>query len=350
MRKETCLALVSLLGLVLFSPACAKRPVQTVEVNPGALQAFGVLPAVMESASNPLTPERVSLGRKLYFEKRLSRSRDISCNTCHPLDAYGAEDTPTSTGFKGQKGSRNAPTVFNAAGHIAQFWDGRASDVEEQAKGPMMNPIEMAMPSDKMVVAALRSVPEYQEDFAKAFPGEKNPLTLDNAAKAIAAFERTLSTPSRWDKFLSGDGAALTAEEKAGFNKFTEVGCQACHAGAYVGGAMFQKLGVVKAWPSTVDPGRFAVTKQEADRMVFKVPSLRNIEKTAPYFHDGSVATLDDAVKAMAEYQLGRALKDEEVREIVSWLKVLTAKVPRDVTRPPEAPQATTATARPVRG
>jgi cytochrome c peroxidase len=350
MRKGTCAALVSLLGFVLLSLACAVKPVQKVEVDPAALKAFGVLPAVMESAGNPVTPEKVALGRKLYFEKRLSRSRDISCDTCHPLDQYGAEDTPVSTGFKDQKGKRNAPTVFNAAGHIAQFWDGRAADVEEQAKGPMMNPIEMAMPSDKMVVAALRSVPEYGEDFKKAFPGEKDPLTLDNAAKAIGAFERTLSTPSRWDKFLSGDSAALTEAEKAGFNKFTEVGCQACHAGAYVGGEMFQKLGAVKPWPSTADPGRFAVTKQEADRMVFKVPSLRNIEKTAPYFHDGSVATLDDAVKAMAEYQLGRNLKEEEVREIVSWLKALTAKVPRDMTRPPEAPQAAAANAKPVRG
>jgi cytochrome c peroxidase len=348
MRKGACAALVSLLGFALIALDCANKPTQSVKIDPASLQAFAVLPAVMDSASNPVTPEKVALGRKLYFEKRLSKSQDISCNTCHPLNDYGAEDTPTSEGFKGQKGTRNAPTVFNAAGHIAQFWDGRAPDVEEQAKGPMMNPIEMAMPSDKIVVATLKSVAEYRDDFKKAFPEEKDPITLDNAAKAIGAFERTLTTSSRWDKFLSGDRAALTDAEKAGFNKFTETGCQACHAGAYVGGEMFQKLGVIKPWPSTADLGRFAVTKQEADRMVFKVPSLRNVDKTAPYFHDGSVAKLDDAVKDMAEYQLGRKLTDEEVGQIVAWLKTLRGELP--ALSAPEAPQATTAKSKPDRG
>jgi cytochrome c peroxidase len=351
MRKSRRAVWVSLPCLILFSFACAKQQrAQRVEADPAALQAFSPLPAVMQSPDNPVTPEKVALGRRLYFEKRLSKSQDISCNTCHPLNDYGAEGTAVSEGFKGQKGTRNAPTVFNAAGHIAQFWDGRAPTVEEQAKGPMMNPVEMAMPSAQIVVATLKSVPEYRQDFAKAFPGEKDPITLDNAAKAIGAFERTLSTPSRWDKFLRGDSAALTDEEKAGFNKFAEVGCLACHAGAYVGGAMFQKLGIAKPWPSTADPGRFAVTKQEADRMVFVVPSLRNVEKTAPYFHDGSVAKLDDAVRKMAEYQLGRNLKDEEVQEIVTWLKTLTAKLPPNEIRPPETPNAAAAAAKPDRG
>jgi cytochrome c peroxidase len=350
MLKSRCAAWLPLPCLVLFSFACAKQQrVQRVEADPAALQVFSPLPAVMQSPGNPVTPEKVALGRRLYFEKRLSKSQDISCNTCHPLNGYGAEDTAVSEGFKGQKGTRNAPTVFNAAGHIAQFWDGRAPTVEEQAKGPMMNPVEMAMPSAQIVVATLKSVPEYREDFAKAFPGEKNPITLDNAAKAIGAFERTLTTPSRWDKFLNGDSAALTDEEKAGFNEFAEVGCLACHTGTYVGGSMFQKLGIAKPWPSTADQGRFDVTKKEADRMVFKVPSLRNIEKTAPYFHDGSVANLDDAVRKMAEYQLGRNLKDEEVQEIVSWLKTLTAKPAPNEVRPPEAPQAAAATAKPDR-
>jgi len=323
MRKGVYPLLVSLLvsGIAMF--ACANRQTQRVEINPASLEAFGPLPAIMDSTDNPLTPEKVALGRKLYFEKRLSKSQDISCNTCHPLEDYGAEDSAVSTGFKGQKGNRNAPTVFNAAGHIAQFWDGRAPDVEAQAKGPMMNPIEMAMASDKIVVATLKSIAKYQVDFKKAFPGDKDPITLDNAAKAIGAFERTLTTPSRWDKYLSGDHSVLSNEEKAGFNKFAEVGCPTCHSGVYVGGAMFQKLGLVKSWPSGADPGRFSVTKQEADRMVFKVPSLRNIDRTAPYFHDGSVAQLQDAVKAMAEYQLGRKLNDEEAEEIVTWLKSL---------------------------
>ncbi|MGE5326069.1 MAG: cytochrome-c peroxidase, partial [Deltaproteobacteria bacterium] len=303
--------------------ACANKQAQKVEIDPASLQGFGPLPSVMDSTDNPLSPEKVALGRKLYFEKRLSKSQDISCNSCHPLEDYGAEDTPVSSGFKGQKGTRNAPTVFNAAGHIAQFWDGRAPDVEAQAKGPMMNPIEMAMPSDKSVIATLKAMERYREGFKKAFPNDKDPITLDNTAKAIGAFERTLTTPSRWDKYLSGDHSALSDGEKAGFNKFAEVGCPACHAGVYVGGSMFQKLGVVKPWPTTDDPGRFAVTRQEADRMVFKVPSLRNIDRTAPYFHDGSVAKLEDAVKAMAEHQLGRKLNDEETEQIVTWLKSL---------------------------
>jgi cytochrome c peroxidase len=323
MRKSAFAVLFSLLILVIGLSACAKKQAPRVEIDPASLQGFAPLPAVMESADNPLTPEKVALGRKLYFEKRLSQSQDISCNTCHPLEDYGAEDSAVSTGFKGQKGTRNAPTVFNAAGHIAQFWDGRAPDVEAQAKGPMMNPIEMAMPSGKVVVATLKSNEKYREDFKKVFPNDKDPVTLDNAAKAIGAFERTLTTPSRWDKYLSGDHTALSDEEKAGFNKFAEVGCPACHSGVYVGGSMFQKLGLVKKWPTSDDPGRFAVTKQEADRMVFKVPSLRNIDRTAPYFHDGSVAQLEDAVKAMAEYQLGRKLNDKETDEIVVWLKSL---------------------------
>jgi cytochrome c peroxidase len=352
MNKRTCALGVSLAGVVLLSWACARQEtVQkvVVEAEPSALKAFHPLPAVMESAGNPVTPEKAALGRKLYFEKRLSKSQDISCNTCHPLDQYGAEDTAVSTGFKGQRGNRNAPTVYNAAGDLAQFWDGRAPNVEEQAKGPMMNPVEMAMPSGKLVAARLRSVPEYREDFRKAFPGERDPVTLENAAKAIGAFERTLTTPSRWDKFLKGDTAALTGPEKAGFNKFAEVGCAACHAGAYVGGEMFQKLGVAEPWPSADDPGRFRVTKQQGDEMVFKVPSLRNVEKTAPYFHDGSVATLDKAVREMAEYQLGRQLKDEEVRQIVTWLKTLTGNPPPNAVLPEEAPQAAVGKLKPDR-
>jgi cytochrome c peroxidase len=350
MRIGRTQAFVFIWALVLLCGSCAKKAPQSVEINRAMLPAFGTVPEVVQSAANPVTPEKVSLGRMLYFEKRLSSGGDISCNTCHPLDQYGAEPESVSTGEHGQRGSRNAPTVFNAAGHIAQFWDGRAPDVEEQAKGPVMNPVEMAMPSEKELVAILKAVPEYRDAFGKAFPGEPDPITFDNVGKAIGAFERTLVTPSRWDKFLQGDTAALTDEEKLGFNKFTEVGCSACHAGDYVGGQMFQKLGVVEPWPNTKDPGRFDVSKQEADRMVFKVPSLRNVEKTAPYFHDGSVGTLDEAVKDMGEHQLGRKLKDQEVREIVAWLKALTGTLPAEAVRPPAIPQAAIPTARPAPG
>lgn len=313
-------------------------------VDPAALKMFAPLPAEMDSASNPISDAKVNLGRMLYYEPRLSRSQDVSCNTCHQLDKYGIDNEPVSTGFKGQRGSRNAPTVYNAAGHVAQFWDGRAADVEEQAKGPVMNPVEMAMPSEDRVLAVLKSMPEYVAAFRTAFPGAANPVTFDNMAKAIGAFERKLVTPSRWDKFLKGDKTALTDAEQAGFNKFVEVGCAACHNGAYLGGRSYQKLGMVKPWTHDDDAGRYAVTKQNGDKLVFKVPSLRNIDRTAPYFHTGSVATLDQAVKTMAEYQNGRTLSEPEVKLIVTWLRTLRGDIPTSYIRKPELPKSTKTT------
>jgi cytochrome c peroxidase len=319
-------------------------------VDPARLQAFKALPAVMDSAANPITEDKVNLGRMLYYDPRLSRGQDVSCNTCHALDKYGVDDEALSTGFKGQKGARNAPTVYNAAGHFVQFWDGRASTIEEQAKGPILNPVEMAMTDQKRVVQVLRSMPEYVEAFQKAFPGAKDPLTFDNVAQAIGAFERKLVTSARWDKFLGGDQAALTDQEKAGLNTFLDVGCQACHNGAFLGGSVFQKLGAVKPYPDTRDLGRFDVTKQEADKQVFKVPSLRNVEKTAPYFHDGSVKTLEEAVANMANYQLGRSLSPAEVTSIISFLKTLTGDLPSEYIQEPALPKSTAKTPKPEKG
>ena len=326
--------------------ACTSAP-KKVEVDTAKLAMFKPLPAVMESASNPLTEEKISLGRMLYYDKRLSKGQDASCNTCHKLDNFGVDGEETSEGHLGKRGDRNSPTVFNAAGHFVQFWDGRAPDVEEQAKGPVMNPVEMAMTSNKQVVAVLKSMPGYVEAFKKAFPDDKDPVTFDNMAKAIGAFERKLVAPSRWDKFLQGDQTALTDVEKAGFNKYMEAGCQACHAGPYVGAQMYQKIGVVKPWPDTSDEGRFKVTKQEGDKMMFKVPSLRGIEKTGPYYHDGSVKVLDEAVSHMAEYQLGKQMTREEVASIVAWLKTLTGEVPADYIKEPVLPPSTDKTPKP---
>lgn len=295
------------------------------------LAAFGPLPAVIASKDNPITDDKLTLGRALYYETRLSASNKISCNTCHHLESDGADARKTSIGHKDQEGKRNAPTVYNAAGHFAQFWDGRAPTIEEQAKGPITNPVEMAMESEKDVLAELSKVKWYREQFKKTYPDANgDPITMDNVAKAIGAFERKLVTPSRWDKFLQGDKGALTAEEKAGFMKFTETGCNACHLGTYVGGSMYQKLGLVKPWPKQNDLGRYDVTHQEADKMFFKVPSLRNVAKTAPYFHDGSVATLPEAVKLMAKHQLGKDLSDADVASIVTFLKALTGEIPKD--------------------
>jgi cytochrome c peroxidase len=338
------LSIVLAVGMHLAS--CGPK---AVVVDTAQLKMFKALPDAVESQKNPSTEAKVTLGRMLYYDPRLSTNQDVSCNSCHDLAKYGVDGQPVSDGTKGQKGTRNAPTVYNAAGHFVQFWDGRAPDVEEQAKGPVMNPVEMAMSSDKAVVAVLKSMPEYVVAFKKAFPEDKDPVTFENTARAIGVFERRLVTPSRWDRFLNGDRAALTNAEKAGFNKFMEVGCQACHAGTYLGGEVYQKLGVVQPYPDTSDAGREAVTKQESDRMVFKVPSLRNADKTAPYFHNGKVTTLGEAVKEMGEYQLGKQLKDDEVASIVTFLKTLTGEIPAEYIKPPELPKSTAKTPKPGR-
>ena len=327
---------------------CGKTSSPPQPVDAAKLKMFRPLPEVIPAAAGAPSEEKVALGRMLYFEARLSKDQKISCNTCHDLAKYGVDGEPTSEGYKGQHGDRNSPTTYNAAAHFVQFWDGRAADVEAQAKGPVLNPVEMAMASEKQVVAVLKSMPEYVAAFQRAFPGEKDAVTFDNAANAIGAFERKLVTPSRWDKFLRGDEAALTPVEKAGFNVFTTTGCQACHAGALVGGNLYQKIGVIKPYPDASDPGRYKVTKSEGDRLFFKVPSLRNIEKTGPYFHNGKVPDLKQAVLQMAEYQVGRQLTDTEAESIVSWLKALTGDIPSDYVKPPVLPPSTAKTPKPA--
>ncbi len=302
-----------------------------------ARAVLGVIPPVAEPEGYERTPAKISLGRMLYFEGRLSVNGKISCNSCHPLDRFGADGEPTSPGHDGTRGERNSPSTYHAAFHVAQFWDGRAKDVEEQAKAPILNPIEMGMPSEEAVLEMLRGIPTYVEAFAAAFPGEATPLTYENLAIAIGAFARGLVTPSRFDLFLEGDEGALTAHEKEGLRLFLDVGCTTCHQGATIGGTMFQKLGVVHPYP-TEDPGRFAVTGNEADRFVFKVPSLRNVARTAPYFHDGKVATLPEAVRLMAWHQLGKELEPGEIDAIVTFLASLTGTIDRVYTAKPELP------------
>lgn len=299
---------------------------------------MGVLPKAIESKTNPLTPEKVELGRMLFYETRISKSGKLSCNSCHALDRYGVDGERVSVGHNGQRGTRNSPTVYHAAGHIAQFWDGRVVDVEEQAAGPMMNPVEMAMGSAEEAEKVLRSLRGYREAFGKAFPGEAEPVTLANAAKAIGAFERTLVTPSRWDRFLEGDRTAITEQERRGHHTFMHTGCASCHNGVYVGGRMFQKLGVERPWPDQTDVGRMAVTKARSDEMVFKVPSLRNVEKTGPYFHNGSAARLEEAVRLMARHQLNVELSGAETADVVAWLKTLTGELRQDHLRKPKLP------------
>lgn len=327
-----------LLAVVLIPVVYLLSASGNVQVNADALTLFAPLPADLNSPANAATGAKVTLGRILYYDPRLSANQKISCNTCHPLDAYGAESKPVSTGFKNQKGKRNAPTVYNAAGHFVQFWDGRAPTVEEQAKGPITNPIEMAMPSREAAIRVIESMPEYVALFQKAFPQDKDPITYDNMAAAIGVFERGLVTPSRWDAFLKGDQSALSDAEKVGFNTFAGTGCQWCHSGAYLGGSAYQKLGVVKPWPNQTDQGVYQLTKDDVDRMVFKVPSLRNISKTGPYFHDGSVAQLKQAIRKMAVHQRGVTLSDAQVRSIAVWMESLTGEVPTAYIKSPELP------------
>lgn len=302
-------------------------------------EIIGELPEEAASESNPVTEEKITLGRMLYFDTRFSKNHDISCNSCHDLANFGVDGQATSPGHKGKRGNRNSPTVYNAALHIAQFWDGRAADVEAQAKGPVLNPIEMAMPGEETVVAVLKSIPGYAPLFAAAFPGDEDAITYDNMARAIGAFERRLITADRLDAFVSGQDAALSDDELAGLEQFLDAGCITCHMGPTIGGGMYRKLGLVKPY-ETADPGRFNVTNDEADRGVFKVPSLRNIAGTGPYFHDGSVASLSEAIRLMGEHQLGLALSDEQVAQIETFLASLSGTVEPEYIAAPELPES----------
>ncbi len=275
--------------------------------------------------------DKVLLGRSLYFDTALSGDGTVACATCHMLEHGGAEPRKTSTGIGGQVGPINSPTVLNSSYNFVQFWDGRAKDLQEQAAGPVENPIEMGAKWEN-VVERLKKNEEYAAAFAKLY---EDGVTKDNATDAIAEYEKSLITPSRFDAYLKGDAAAITDAEKKGYATFKEVGCTACHTGIIAGGTMFQKMGLVKDYfkdrgtaITEADLGRFNVTKKPEDKHFFKVPTLRNVELTSPYLHDGSRATLEETVKVMGKYQLGRDLTDAQVNSIVTFLKSLTGKLP----------------------
>lgn len=308
---------------------------ELTELQKRAKTLFGELPKVVDNPENPITEEKVILGKQLYFDVRLSKDNTQSCNTCHNLNTFGVDNLPTSPGNDGKNGTRNSPTVLNAALHASQFWDGRNKDVEEQAGGPILNPIEMAMPSEEFVIERLSGIKEYKELFAKAFPQEEQPITYKNLQKAIGAFERKLITPSKFDDYLAGNDEALNEQEKRGLETFMTTGCITCHSGNALGGQLIQKFGLFgNYWELTksdrIDDGKFEVTQNEADKYFFKSPSLRNIEKTYPYFHDGSVANLNEAVKIMAKLQLNKELTEEETNDIVAFLNTLTGDVPQE--------------------
>jgi cytochrome c peroxidase len=304
-----------------------------------AASTFGTLPEVASNPANPGSQARIDLGRMLYYDARLSKNHDVACNSCHQLDAFGVDGQATSPGHRGQRGDRNSPTVYNAALHLAQFWDGRAPDVEAQAKGPVLNPIEMAAPSEAYVEQVLASIPGYVEAFALAFPEDQPSLSYENMARAIGAFERKLMTPGRLDAFMAGDVAALSAQERRGLATFLDTGCTSCHSSATVGGQMYRKLGFVFPY-ETEDPGRENLTGNPADRHVFKVPSLRNIAETGPYFHDGSIETLEEAVRLMGYHQIGVKLDDARVADLVAFLGALTGEIDADYVAPPALPES----------
>ena len=291
-----------------------------VTVDRTKLAAFQPLPDNFFIPGKEPNPDLIFLGRRLFFETQLSADANMSCSTCHNVAKDGADEHKFSPGHKMHPVGRNSPTVFNAAGQVAQFWDGRAATVEEQARGPILAAGEMAMPDAETVVRVLKADPTYIAEFTKAFPGETEPLTFQNVGVAIGAYERTLTTPSRWDEFLKGDDAALTSDEKRGLNTFMEVGCTGCHNGTLLGGNTYMKLGLVRPWPNQSDSGRAAVTKNESDSMVFKVAGLRNATETAPYFHDGSASSLGEAINLMGQHQLGKELTPEQVLDIAAFL------------------------------
>jgi cytochrome c peroxidase len=303
------------------------------ELRAQAAALFEVVPRTPPALEdNELTPERVELGTFLYFEPRLSQSWLISCNTCHNVGLGGVDLMETSIGHGWQKGPRNAPTVLNAVFNIAQFWDGRAEDLEAQAKGPVQAAVEMASNPDR-TVRTLRSIPEYRSMFAAAFPGQAEPVSFDNMAKAIEAFEATLLTPdSPFDRWLGGEDAALSAEQEKGLETFMGKGCTGCHAGVNFGGQGYFPFGVVQKPDAEIlppgDRGRYNVTRTESDSYVFKAPSLRNIALTPPYFHSGKVWHLEDAVTTMSSAQLGAVLTEEEVTDITAFLHALTGEQP----------------------
>jgi cytochrome c peroxidase len=339
------------LVIVLSLAVCVGQAVASEDLQARAKALFKPIPTkppVLKG--NPAIPAKVELGAKLYFDPRLSKSQLISCNTCHNAGLAGADLQETSTGHGWQKGPRNAPTVLNSAYNIAQFWDGRAKDLAEQAKGPVQASVEMNNTPD-LVLHTLNSIPEYVKLFKEAFPGEKEPLTFNNMAKAIEVFEATLITPDApFDRYIKGERKALGARQTAGLKLFIDKGCVACHGGLNLGGSGYYPFGVVAKPAENIlprkDKGRFAVTKTSADEYVFRAPSLRNVAITAPYFHSGVVWSLKEAVDVMGSAQFGIQLSDEESGAIVAFLDSLTGKQPKIAY--PLLPASTDATPHPA--
>jgi cytochrome c peroxidase len=306
-----------------------------------ARELFGALPGVMASPDNPVTPAKVALGKLLYYESRISADGTVSCWRCHPLSFYAADGLPKSIGVRCRTADRNAPTLFNAADQIAQHWVGNRASVEEQAALSLSG--GFGQPSPEAGLIRLKAIPGYEPLFRTAFPDDPEPVTAANFGRAIGAFERTLLSPAPFDGFLAGNDAGFDDAERAGLKIFIETGCASCHNGPYFGGRSFRKFGVVEPYGKrtlspAIDEGRFTVTKDPADKSVFKVPILRNVQMTSPYFHDGSVGRLNDAVWIMGKVQLGQDLAEARIEGIVAFLKTLTGRLPASALEVPLLP------------
>lgn len=319
-------------GLALAGAAYSFNPA-SVPMRNGSpatpLKSFSDEPILPIPLVSNLDHRKVALGRKLFFDTRLSANNTISCAHCHDLSRGGMDGLPRSVGINGAIGDINAPTVFNSAFNFRQFWDGRAATLEEQLDGPVQNPKEMGS-SWPDVIVRLQKDAALRRDFAALYP---DGITSGNVKNAIATFERSLSTPnSKFDRFLRGEKNSLDGDEYAGYMLFKKLGCIACHQGVNVGGNLYEKLGLIENYfghrghIQTVDYGRYNLTHKEADRYEFRVPSLRNVALTAPYFHDASAKTLEEAVAIMARYQLGVTLQRDETAKIVKFLNTLTGE------------------------
>ncbi|MBT4034172.1 MAG: c-type cytochrome [Candidatus Marinimicrobia bacterium] len=329
MRKGVLFSVTSLMILVLIQ--CGGKtdgqPPEDLtyqqEILAKVKPMFAAVPDLMPGSEND-TEARIKLGEKLYFETALSNTGDMSCNTCHDIAKAGVDNKPTSEGTNGIPGPRNSPTVFNAGFHFVQFWDGRAADLNEQAGGPILNPAEMAIPDSAAAVAKIKAIPEYETLFTDAF-GE-NSIDFENITEAMAAFERTLVTHDRFDSFLNGDLKEITKAEVEGLDLFLGKACVTCHMGSMLGANMYQKNGLIKPYKDLTDEGRFEVTGLEQDKFMFKVPTLRNIDLTGPYFHDGAVESLEKTIIMMGDMQLMQTISDEEAGKIAAFLKTMNGK------------------------
>jgi cytochrome c peroxidase len=344
MRRKTIVLSLFIGGLA--APATAEPLDSKPQLDDDASALFQPLAAV-PVAKDSLQALRAELGRRLFFENRVSMDGNVSCAHCHLPEKQASDGLPKAIGVFGKENPRNAPSVFNAAMNFKQHWRGDRESLEEQAEKSLLGPASFGNPDQVTAMGKLKAIPDYGSAFAKAFPEDKDPVNSRNWGIAVAAFEWTLLTPSKFDAFLSGDARALSPQEQAGLRKFIDTGCASCHNGVGLGGNSFQKFGVTgDYWKETgvrtPDKGRAEVTKDDADLYVFKVPSLRNVAKTPPYFHDGSVDDLAKAVKIMGKVQLGKTVSDKDAADIVAFLGSLTGAVPANYSAPEPYPDAAT--------